>query len=241
MTKTVAYHSTPVVGPPQGLALPSMLDSWRRRHTETASWGAPRLGGAKVPEAPDLEVVREYLTARTVGVEISTASVIKPSVLRSLAGDFASDIAGRTIAGIDRRGKFLMFRLSGDRLLVVNPMLTGAFQYCAPKERVFKRTCLTLSLSDGNDVRYLDDRQMGRLYYAAPDQLGDIPGLEEQGPDVLDDFSFDEFRDRLRAFHGLRAFHRLWAFHHRPVSLSSSGRRRALRPTGRRHRRRRHS
>ena len=174
-----------------------MLDSWRRRHTQTAT-----LGGARVPEAPDLEVIREYLTARTVGAEIGAASVIKPSVLRSLAGDFASDIAGRTMASIDRRGKFLMFRLSGDRLLVANPMLTGAFQYCTPRERVFKRTCLTLSLSDGNEVRYLDDRQMGRLYYAAPDQLGDIPGLEEQGPDVLDEFSFDEFRDRLRAFHG---------------------------------------
>ena len=174
-----------------------MLDSWRRRHTQTA-----RLGGARVPEAPDLEVIREYLTARTVGVEISAASVIKPSVLRSLAGDFASDISGRTMANIDRRGKFLIFRVSGDRLLVANPMLTGAFQYCAPKERLFKRTCLTLSLSDGNELRYLDDRQMGRLYYATPDQLGDIPGLEEQGPDVLDEFSFDEFRDRLRAFHG---------------------------------------
>ena len=174
-----------------------MLDSSRRRHAQTA-----RLGGARVPEAPDLEVIREYLTARTVGVEISAASVIKPSVLRSLAGDFASDVAGRTVDGIDRRGKFLIFRLSGDRLLVANPMLTGAFQYCSPKERVFKRTCLTLSLSDGNEVRYLDDRQMGRLYYATPDQLRDIPGLEEQGPDVLDEFSFDEFRDRLRAFHG---------------------------------------
>ena len=106
------------------------------------------------------------------------------------------------MAGIDRRGKFLMFHLSGDRLLAVNPMLAGGFQYCEPDDRVFKRTCLTLSISDGHELRYLDDKLMGRLYYTTPDRLGDVPGLEEQGPDVLDDFSFDEFRDRLKAFHG---------------------------------------
>ena len=33
-------------------------------------------------------------------------------------------------------------------------------------------------------------------------QLGQVPGLEEQGPDVLDEFSFEEFQQRLRPFHG---------------------------------------
>ena len=155
-----------------------------------------------MPEAPDLEVIREFLTARVVGVEVASASVVKPGVLRSLAGDFASDVPGRSVARIDRRGKFLMFHLSGERVLAANPMLTGGFQYCQAGERVFKRTCLTFSLSDGHELRYLDDRLMGRLYYTTPDRLGDVPGLEEQGPDVLDDFSFDEFRDRLKSFHG---------------------------------------
>ena len=155
-----------------------------------------------MPEAPDLEVIREYLTARTVGVEISAASVIKPSVLRSLAGDFASDISGRTMANIDRRGKFLIFRVSGDRLLVANPMLTGALQYCEAAQRVLKRTCVAMSLSNGQHLRYVDERQMGQVYYLGGDQIKDVPRLGDQGPDVLDDVSFEDFKSRLRPFHG---------------------------------------
>ena len=38
-----------------------------------------------MPEAPDLEVVREFLAERILGVKVASASVIKPSVLRPLA------------------------------------------------------------------------------------------------------------------------------------------------------------
>ena len=124
-----------------------------------------------MPEAPELEVVKDFLNERAAGARVLSAKVLKPSVLRPLAGDLAEDAGGRTIDGVRRRGKFLVMGLSGGRLLVVNPMLTGAFQYCAPTERVFKRTCLLLSLSNGRELRYLDDRQMGRVYYADEEQL----------------------------------------------------------------------
>ena len=155
-----------------------------------------------MPEAPDLEVVREFLTDRAAGAEISSADVLKPSVLRSLHGEIGPDIRGRVLDEIHRRGKFLLLSLSGDRLLIINPKLTGAIQFCSPGERVFKRTCLILSLSNGHQVRYLDDRQMGFVYYISRDQLDQVPQMREQGPDVLDDFTFEEFEQRLRSFHG---------------------------------------
>ena len=155
-----------------------------------------------MPEAPDLEVIREVLADRADGATITAATVVKPSVLRSLMGDMASDIEGRSVEGIRRRGKFLLLGLSCDRLLVINPKLTGAIQYCSPKERLFKRTCVVLSLSNDRELRYLDDRQMGMVYYVTNEQLGKVPGLNEQGPDILDDYPFEEFRRRLRSFHG---------------------------------------
>ena len=105
-----------------------------------------------MPEAPDLGVTREYLTQRIAGLQVLSGTVLKPSVLRPLAGELASDIAGRAFEEVSRRGKFLLLRLSGDRLLVVNAMLTGALQYSPTGGRRFKRTCLELSLSNG---RYL--------------------------------------------------------------------------------------
>ena len=155
-----------------------------------------------MPEAPDLEVIREFLESRAVGARVERAEETRPGVLRSLCDGMAADAPGRELAGIERRGKFLTLRLSGDRRLVVNPMLAGAFQYCAPGDRRFKRTFFTLTLSNDRDIRYLDDRQMGRAYYVEEGRLDQVPGLLEQGPDVLDGSSFDDFRERLRPFRG---------------------------------------
>ena len=44
---------------------------------------------------------------------------------------------------------------------------------------------------------------MGRVYYVSPHQLDRVPGLSEQGPDVLDDaVTFDQFKARLRPYWG---------------------------------------
>ena len=155
-----------------------------------------------MPETPDLEVIVEFIADRAVGAKIQSAAIIKPSVLRSLCGDLASDILGRALKHIERRGKFMLLRLSDDRVLAVNPMLTGALQYCPRGERVFKRTCVRLSLSNGQELRYLDDRQMGSVYYVSEDRLNQVPRLMEQGPDVLSDISFEDFQRSLRPFHG---------------------------------------
>jgi formamidopyrimidine-DNA glycosylase len=81
-------------------------------------------------------------------------------------------------------------------------MLTGAYQYCKASEKVYKRTCFVLCLSNGWELRYLDDKQMGMAYYVDTEELPQVPRLEEQGPDVLDTGSFEEFQQRLRLFHG---------------------------------------
>ncbi len=155
-----------------------------------------------MPEAPDLEVIKEFLNRRVRGHRVESAAALKPTVLRSLAGDFSGDIPGRTIERAHRRGKFLLVELSGGRWLVINPMLTGALQYCESRERVRKKTCVVLSLNDGRELRYLDDRQMGKVYYLADGQMSQIPLFDEQGPDVLEGISLEEFRGRLRRFHG---------------------------------------
>lgn len=81
-------------------------------------------------EAPDLEVIKEFLNARVRGLTVSGATVLRPTVIRSLEGDISEDMPGRTFDDFKRRGKFLMAELSGERWLVINPMLAGGLQHC---------------------------------------------------------------------------------------------------------------
>lgn len=154
-----------------------------------------------MPEAPEMQVAAEFLGARLPGAAVETARIIKP-VVRSALYNMEEDAVGRKFEGVERRGKFLIFALSGGRRAVVNPKLAGGFQHCPTNQRVQKRTCVRFALDDGADLRYVDDRMMGQFYYVPADGLNDVPGLAEQGPDALDDFGFDEFRERLKRFSG---------------------------------------
>ena len=157
-----------------------------------------------MPEAPDLKVVSEILTRRVVGRQITGAVVQKATVLRLMATqDLSADIAGRTVEDAFPKGKFLFITLSSDVSLVINPMLTGGLQVCPSSEKPYRRTRLTLNLDNDFHLRYLDDREMGRVYYARENQFPEIPQLEEQGPDVLsDDVSFEDFKTLLRPYYG---------------------------------------
>ena len=157
-----------------------------------------------MPEAPDLQVIMEYLLPRIVGLRIVDATERKPLVLRNLAvGRFDEDIAGRKVNGVERKGKLLLIELEGGRSLVVSPMLTGGLQHCAPATRVMASTVLLLDMEDGMQLRYFDQRRMGQIYYAPDEKLADIVRLEAQGPDVLDvRLSPEEFRERLRPYRG---------------------------------------
>ena len=155
-----------------------------------------------MPEAPEMQVVAEFLDSQLPGRAVTEARVLKPSVVRSLCGSLEEDLAGRTFESARRRGKFLLIALSGERHIVINPKLTGGLQHIPSKTRVQKRTCVRMKLEGGTDLRYTDDRQMGQFYYARSEQVPQVPGLADQGPDVLDEFSFDQFTESLKGFHG---------------------------------------
>ncbi len=156
-----------------------------------------------MPEIPDLEVIREVLTRRLVGLAIAQVEEPRPLVVRVLApeGDAATLLAGRTFQAIARRAKFLLLQLDGGVWLAANMMLAGAFRLCPRAERVRVRDYLLLHLSDGQDLRYYDPMGMGKVYITR--DLALVPAYAEMGPDALDPaLTREAFLERLRHFQG---------------------------------------
>ncbi|MCH8222631.1 MAG: Fpg/Nei family DNA glycosylase [Chloroflexi bacterium] len=157
-----------------------------------------------MPEAPDLQVILEFLEPRLTGRVVTGAREVKPLVLRNLTGKpFGDDIAGRTVEKIRRHGKLLFFDLSDDRLLLINPMLTGGLRYTDPSEKILATTHVIIDFEGDRQLRYFDQKKMGMVYYLRPEQVNDTPRVDEQGPDVLDEpMSLEDFRTALRPFRG---------------------------------------
>jgi len=156
-----------------------------------------------MPEVPDLEAIRGFLNRRIVGESVTKAEVFIPVVLRIPRADFVDAVTGDTFGEVLRHGKFLLFPFAGSRIMVINPMLTGRFAYVEPSVRRAAKTCLSLNVSTGQDLRYADDRLMGRVYLVADDELDKVPQFGEMGPDVLSPALTEEvFAERLRKFNG---------------------------------------
>jgi len=156
-----------------------------------------------MPEIPELEAVKGVLQDRIVGGAIRAVSIYKPWVIRSLTGeDIREALMNQTVRSLRRRGKYLIFRLDRHSL-VINPMLTGRFQLCAPGSPRRADTIFGLAFSSDTELRYLDDKSMGMVYLVRDEEYGPVPRFSDQGPDALDpDLSYTTFYNRLKKHHG---------------------------------------
>jgi len=155
-----------------------------------------------MPELPDLEVIREFLAPRIVGVPIVSVQVRRPIVVRNLlSGDVADHLAGRRFTDVGRRGKFLLLPLDDGATLVINPMLAGRIRYGQPLPRHRARDALVLRLADGRELRYHDAKDMGKVYLT--DDLTQVPSFTSQGPEATDpDLTLEVFGQRLGRHRG---------------------------------------
>ena len=164
-----------------------------------------------MPELPDLEIVCRVLAQQILGVPIASAEVLRPLVVRNLlAGssrapqekrEIDTYLVGRHFTCVGRRGKFLLLHLEGGAILVVHPMLAGRLRYGSPLPRHRKRDALVVGLADGQELRYHDAKDMGKIYLAG--DLDQIPTLASLGPEANDpNLTLDLFKERLRPRRG---------------------------------------
>jgi formamidopyrimidine-DNA glycosylase len=84
-----------------------------------------------MPELPDITVYREALERRVGGRVLEGVSVANPFLLRTVEPPLAEAV-GRTVLGIERIGKRLVFALEGELFLVLHLMIAGRLKWFPP-------------------------------------------------------------------------------------------------------------
>lgn len=156
-----------------------------------------------MPEIPDLECYARYLGERLPGRAITQVDISIPYVIRYPKDDFIAALRGDRFASVHRHGKFLLFGFESGRVMVVQAMLTGRYQWAAIGGKKKGRTIIVLDLDDGNSLRYHDLRVMGRIYLSDPEHILEVPHMAKLGPDIMArDFTEDEFIARTKRYRG---------------------------------------
>ncbi len=149
-----------------------------------------------MPELPDLEYVGPELRRAVVGRQVDEVRTRQPVVWRiAVPAAPGEALVGRRFSSVQRRGHFVVFDLDPDRWLVASLMLAGRFRIAAAGEKDEGSLCAALRMGD-QELRYLDDLSMGKLYVVLSGDGSKVPGLSTLGVDpISDEFTRERFRD----------------------------------------------
>lgn len=156
-----------------------------------------------MPELPEVETVKRTLQPKLAGLSFEGAEVFLAKVVRT-PESFRLDelIAGKKLLKLGRRGKYLLMRLSDGFSLVVHLRMTGRLTYCGKDTPVDKHTHVVFNLNNGDQLRFADMRQFGRIWLLPTDSLESLPGFKDLGVEPFDEiFTRDFLKKELRRRH----------------------------------------
>ncbi|MBW3626229.1 MAG: bifunctional DNA-formamidopyrimidine glycosylase/DNA-(apurinic or apyrimidinic site) lyase [Actinobacteria bacterium] len=155
-----------------------------------------------MPELPEVETLRRDLEKEVVGRRIKAVEVTGMRAIRRHPNKkhFIGKLEGRKLERVTRKGKYLLFSL-GEDVLIVHLGMSGQLRKATAKDEVLPHTHVTFTFTQGGELRFVDPRTFGELFVAAADTLEtDVPEIGELGFDPVEDvLSWNVFGALLRA------------------------------------------
>jgi formamidopyrimidine-DNA glycosylase len=137
-----------------------------------------------MPELPEVETVANGVHERVHGQRIEQVWTSgKPQTFKSPESEIVEVLTGARIEQVRRVGKTIVMSLRRENHssaeFLVHLGMTGRLLVSAPSVEVPKHTHAILSLSGGNELRFVDARRFGRLSVRALDAEAYAgPGVE---------------------------------------------------------------
>ena len=150
-----------------------------------------------MPELPEVETIRNELAPWIVGQSFTKVTV---SDAKAVCGRSVSEIrrglVGQKVAGLARRGKYLIFHLSNGNALIIHLRMTGSLLLDPREDGRYVRA--GFCLSNGHRFVFSDQRRLGRMWLT--DDADAV--VCKLGPEPLDRrFTPNTLRQRLRQHH----------------------------------------
>ncbi len=152
-----------------------------------------------MPELPEVETIVRGLREKLTGWEFSRIEIRTAKCLQGDPGEFCGRLRGRKILGFGRRGKNIIFHLSGGVALLVHLRMTGQLDLVPPQTVPGAHTHAFFSFRNHLDrLRFQDTRRFGRIWLEEKGSGGELVSLRRLGPEPLE-ISEREFTRRIRA------------------------------------------
>ena len=139
-----------------------------------------------MPELPEVETLRRMLEPRVRRRRIAAAHRSRARLHTSSRGGTLAALAGRRIERVERRGKYLLFRLDGGLALLSHLGMSGRWLfYRREPEAALPHVPARIDFEDGARLWFQDPRRFGQLRVLTDAALERDASLARLGRDPL--------------------------------------------------------
>jgi len=135
-----------------------------------------------MPELPEVETIKRDLTPRIVGRSFTGVILNWPKMVQIPSPEaFSRCLIGKGIKELDRRGKYLIFRLTSGEALILHFTMSGSL-LLDPQGELDPYTRTIFHLDDGAGLYFRDPRKLGRMWLVKDESKA----VGKLGPEPLD-------------------------------------------------------
>lgn len=151
-----------------------------------------------MPELPEVETVKRELEQYLVNKTFQKVNLLYPNLVKTDKEEFINNLVGLKILSLGRKGKFLLFNLSGDYTLITHFRMEGKYFYTDKLDAILNKyvTCY-FTFSDNTYLVFQDVRKFGVMYLYKNNELDKSP-LAELGKEVWDITSYKYLLDKFK-------------------------------------------
>ena len=151
-----------------------------------------------MPEMPEVETVRRGLAPHLVGTTISFVDLRRPNLRFPFPTDFEKILTGVKIEKIDRRSKYLLFRLSNGYTWMSHLGMTGV--WTIGSDGSGKHDHVYFEFDDGaKTAAYTDHRRFGFMDTFLTSEESEQKWLASLGPEPLtEEFTIETLNSNLQ-------------------------------------------
>ena len=139
-----------------------------------------------MPELPEVETVKRVLLPIVKNHTIKGVDVLRKSIVNGLDKEFISFFENETVLDMSRIGKFLIFHLTNQKVLISHLRMEGKYIELLENEDNTKYARVVFHLDNGHKLCYDDSRSFGRMIMSNEKDYLNEKEIAKLGPEPFD-------------------------------------------------------
>ena len=136
-----------------------------------------------MPELPEVETVKRVLEPIVKGRKIVKIDILRATIVNNQTETFVSYFENEQFLNISRIGKFLIFHLTNDKVLISHLRMEGKYIELLENEENTKYARVVFHLDNNHKLCYDDSRSFGRMIMSNEKDYRNEKEIAKLGPE----------------------------------------------------------